>query len=136
MKKPKYFDFQIITPHQVYREQAVQVIAPGRRGLFGVLVNHAPAVVQLKIGRVDVRAVGGDKLYTISGGVAEIRDNVMKIMTESAEDVETIDVKRAERARDRALERLSSRHEYIDEQRARAALARALNRLETAKYRY
>ncbi|MDZ7315809.1 MAG: ATP synthase F1 subunit epsilon [candidate division KSB1 bacterium] len=132
--KKRYFQVEIITPdHPAIKHQAVQVIAPGKGGLFGVLINHAPAIFALEIGLLKVEAIGGDKYYTISGGAAYITNNVMKIVTDSAEDIETLDVERAKRARDRALERLKSRQENIDQVRAKAALARALNRLRAVQ---
>ena len=134
MKQPKYFQLEIITPDRLpIQEQVIQVIAPGRHGRFGVLVRHAPALIELTVGTVEVQAVSGNRTFTISGGLAEIRNNVMKLLVASAEEAETIDVARAEQARDRALARLKARQKHIDIHRAQAALARALNRLHAAR---
>lgn len=134
MKQPKYFQLEIITPDRPpIQEQVIQVIAPGKRGRFGVLVRHAPALIELTVGTVEVQAVSGNRTFTISGGVAEIRNNVMKLLVASAEDAEAIDVARAEQARDRALARLKARQEHIDIYRAQASLARAINRLNAAR---
>ena len=56
------------------------------------------------------------------------------ILAEAAEKAEEIDIARAQRARDRAVERLARwGEESIDVLRAQAALARALIRIEVAQ---
>jgi F-type H+-transporting ATPase subunit epsilon len=55
------------------------------------------------------------------------------LLTESAEEVASIDVKRAEEARKRAQERLTATAKDVDKARAAAALERAQNRLKVAQ---
>jgi F-type H+-transporting ATPase subunit epsilon len=56
------------------------------------------------------------------------------ILAEAAEKAEEIDVARAQRARDRAVERMARwGDESIDVLRAEASFARALTRLEVAQ---
>jgi F-type H+-transporting ATPase subunit epsilon len=133
MAQSKYFTLEIITPDRpILRESVSQVKAPGKEGLFGVRVNHIASMIELTVGQVDLQTVNGDRTFTISGGIAEIGNNVMKILTESAENAETIDRDRAERSRQRALTRLQEKKETTDLARARASLARSLNRLNAS----
>jgi F-type H+-transporting ATPase subunit epsilon len=133
MAQSKYFTLEIITPDRpIFRENVSQVIAPGKEGLFGVRVNHIASMIELTVGQVDAQTVDGDRTFTISGGIAEIGNNVMKILAESAENAETIDRNRAERSRQRALTRLQEKKETTDLARARASLARSLNRLNAS----
>lgn len=133
MSQSKYFKMEIITPDRpVFREDVLQVKAPGKEGLFGVRVNHIASMIQLTVGQVDVQTANGNRTFAISGGIAEIGNNVMKILTESSENAETIDRDRAEQSRQRALTRLQEKKESTDLMRARASLARALNRLNAS----
>jgi F-type H+-transporting ATPase subunit epsilon len=137
MKRVKAFRLQIITPDKiVFDDQVVQTIAPGLDGSFGILVHHIPAILLLKVGLVHAQAVGGNRYFTISEGFAEFRNNVLKIVVESAEDIRTIDMERAEKAKQRARRRIEEKREETDMMRARAALARAMNRLSAARHHY
>jgi len=69
----------------------------------------------------------------VAGGFAEVRNDKVIILADSAETPADIDRARAERAKERAEARLSGRNqEEIDYARAAAALARALTRLQVA----
>jgi F-type H+-transporting ATPase subunit epsilon len=74
---------------------------------------------------------GGKTRYAfVSGGFAEVSDNKVTILAESAERAEDIDIERARKAQQRAEERLKAEREKIDATRAEAALKRALARLQ------
>jgi len=69
----------------------------------------------------------------VSGGFAEVRNDKVIILADSAERPDEIDRARAERAKERAERRLSGRgQEEVDYMRAQVALARALIRLQVA----
>jgi F-type H+-transporting ATPase subunit epsilon len=129
------FALEILTPEKtVLATQAVSVSAPGVLGGFQVLVDHAPLISTLEYGRVIVRSVDGTLLtYATSGGFLEVRDNHVKILLDTAERMDEIDVERAKAARERAERRLRERAADVDSSRAEAALQRALNRLRTAR---
>lgn len=114
-------------------ETADEVVAPGIEGYFGVLPGHAPFLTTLGIGEVMYR-VGRDERYlAVSGGFAEVRNDKVIVLADTAERPEEIDRARAERARERAEQRLSGRsQDDVDFARAAAALARALARLQVA----
>ena len=88
MSEKKYYKFEILTPKGlIFSENVIHLRAPGRDGLFGVLLHHLPSVVLLNDGMVDVHAVSGNKQFSISGGIADISDHYVQIITESAEPV-------------------------------------------------
>jgi F-type H+-transporting ATPase subunit epsilon len=128
------FALEIMTPEKtVLTTQAVSVSAPGVQGGFQVLVDHAPLLSALEQGRIIVRGLDGTvKTYTTSGGFIEVRDNHVKVLLDTAERVEEIDVERAKGARERAERRLHERTADVDVPRAEASLRRALNRLRSA----
>jgi len=67
----------------------------------------------------------------VHDGFAEVRDNVLTILTRSAEKPGEIDMDRARAASERARERLSARKSDLDATRAEAALRRSLMRMNT-----
>ena len=125
---------EIATPTRlVVTESVDEIIIPGSQGYFGVLPGHAPFLTTLGIGELTYR-VGRDERYlAVSGGFAEVRNDKVIVLADTAERPEEIDRARAERARERAERRLAGRtDEEVDYVRALAALARAVTRLMTA----
>ena len=83
------------------------VILPGAGGEMGVLPKHAPVLTTLKYGVVKIRKDGKEELFTVAGGVAEVQPDIVTVLADAAENVEEIDVVRAEAAKKRAEEALS-----------------------------
>ena len=125
---------EITTPmRMVVSEEVDEVVAPGIEGYFGVLPGHAPFLTTLGIGIVTYRIGRDEHRLAVVGGFAEVRNDKVIILADSAERPAEIDVARAERAKERAERLLSGRQEDIDFARAQAALARALTRLQVAR---
>jgi len=83
------------------------VVLPGSDGEMGILPRHAPILTTLKYGIIKVRKSGEEQLFTVAGGVAEIQPDIVTVLADAAENVEEIDVNRAEEARKRAEEVLA-----------------------------
>jgi F-type H+-transporting ATPase subunit epsilon len=110
-----------------------EVVIPGSQGYFGVLPGHAPLLATLGIGELTYRVGRDERHVAIAGGFAEVRNDKVIILADAAESPEEIDRERAERAKQRAEQRLAGRaQEDIDYTRAMAALMRALTRLQVA----
>ncbi len=121
---------EIVTPdRQVVNTPVEYVSCPGVDGEFGVLQNHAALLSALKVGALRFSSDGKDQFVFISGGFADVNDNVVTILAESAELAEDIDKARAQAAQKRAEERLAQKNDKIDTLRAQTALHRALVRL-------
>ena len=125
---------EIITPdRRVLTTDASYVGAPGIEGQFGIMSHHRPYLTTLDIGTLHY--IAGDKTYYVfvSGGFAEVENNNMTILTESAESAENIDFERARRALERAQERLKAfglaDDDRVNPTRAELALSRAMARL-------
>ncbi|MCD6416820.1 MAG: F0F1 ATP synthase subunit epsilon [Planctomycetes bacterium] len=125
---------KVITPERtVLDAQDVQhVLLPGEGGQLGILPRHVSMVSSLAMGRISVDLSGESLDIATTGGFAEVFQNRVTVLVDTAEKVSEIDVERARQARKRAQERLRRRAEEIDEARALAALARAANRLRVA----
>ena len=83
------------------------VVLPGVEGEMGILPHHTPVLTTLKYGVVKVRREGSEEIFTVAGGVAEVQPNIVTVLADAAENVEEIDVSRAEAARKRAEEALA-----------------------------
>jgi F-type H+-transporting ATPase subunit epsilon len=83
------------------------VVLPGSDGEMGILPHHAPLLTTLKIGIIKVRSAGKEEVFTVAGGVAEVQPDIVTVLADAAENVEEIDVARAEAARKRAEEMLA-----------------------------
>jgi F-type H+-transporting ATPase subunit epsilon len=83
------------------------VVLPGTDGEFGVLPHHAPVLTTLKYGVIKVRHGDKEELFTVAGGVVEVQPDIVTVLADAAENVQEIDVARAESARKRAEEALA-----------------------------
>jgi len=127
---------EIVTPFGItLTEDILSCIVPGVKGQFQILKNHAPVVSNVAIGAIKVKNNEKNEIFIATGGgFCEVRDNSVKIIVESAEISDSIDVNRALKAKERAEERIKSKSSEFDEVRAKLALARAINRISVSKY--
>jgi F-type H+-transporting ATPase subunit epsilon len=113
------------------------VVLPGAAGEMGVLPHHAPVLAILKYGVIKVRHHGKEELFTVAGGMAEVQPNIVTILADAAENIEEIDITRAQAAKKRAEEALAkiTPEDHDAYLRMEAALRRSNLRLEVA-HRY
>ncbi len=124
---------EIVTPSKpAYSGSVTAVTVPGTIGAFQILKNHAPLISTFETGAVKVELEDKTTLYfATSGGTIEVRDNNVRLLADSLEAVEDIDLERAKAALERARKRLENKHEErINVARAEAALSRAMNRIK------
>ncbi len=125
----------VVTPANSPVELDVDYVgAQGLEGDFGVLPGHAPLLSALRVGHLFYKDGAETRYIFVSGGFAEVSDNKVIILAESATRAEDIDRDRAAKAKERAEKRLASQKPDIDMIRAEAALERAVSRLNTANY--
>ena len=128
---------EVVTPSGAVVSEEVDIVtAPGVGGEFGVLANHAPFLSTIKTGTLSYKIDRTLKFLMVTGGFAEVSNNKITFLVESAEFGNDIDVDRAMRAKDRAEKRLTQAQqatEKISRVRAEAALQRAMARLRTAE---
>ena len=93
---------EIVSQDRVVFEGDVDiVVAAGEAGEMGILPNHAPLLSILKYGVLKVRSQGDELDFTISGGLIEVQPHIVTILADAAENVQEIDVARAEEAKKR-----------------------------------
>ena len=119
----------------VWSGEADMVVLPGTSGDLGILPNHAPLLTTLRYGFLRVRHGNEEEVFTVAGGVAEVRPDRVTVLADVAEHVDEIDEQRAEAARRRAEELLKEGPPPDPETylRIQAALRRANLRLEAVR---
>jgi len=125
------FRLQIVTPSRTFYDDEVEMtIVKTTEGDLGIMKNHMLMVAPLTIGKVRIKKDGQFKEAAISEGFVQVESEYTRIITDSAEWPEEIDVKRAEEAKERAERRLSADKSDIDRVRSEISLRKALNRLD------
>ena len=78
---------RLISPDRlVFDGEATSVIAPAYDGEVGVLPHHAPFMTLLGDGRLVVRTGDGVQQLKVRGGFLQVRDDVVRLVTEHAEE--------------------------------------------------
>ena len=75
----------LISPERVLFEgEASAVVAPAFDGEVGILDGHAPMMTLLGKGALRLSGSGGDQRFEIEGGLLQVVDNNVRIVTEKA----------------------------------------------------
>ncbi|MEK6255949.1 MAG: ATP synthase F1 subunit epsilon [Chloroflexota bacterium] len=119
----------------VYEGDVDMVILPGSDGEMGILPNHAPVLSTLVMGVIKISQNDEEHVFTVTGGVAEVQPKIVTVLADAAEDIDEIDIARAEEAKQRAEELMEQgpppdTDAYLA---LEAALRRSNLRLESAR---
>jgi F-type H+-transporting ATPase subunit epsilon len=121
------FHCDLVTPEsQALSEKITQAILPAHDGLLGILTDRAPLLVKLGLGPLRIDLPSGEKRYFyIEGGIAQMRDNKLTILTTQATPASEIDAEAArteysEAAARRPTDEESSRERQNQLERSRA----------------
>ncbi|HET9220044.1 MAG TPA: F0F1 ATP synthase subunit epsilon [Terriglobia bacterium] len=126
----------IVTPDRsLVNEQVDEIQIPGAEGYLGVLPGHAPLFTELKVGELSYRKGNTWTSLAVAWGFAEILPDQVRVLAETAERAQEIDLERAIKAKERAEQRLTRGGDDVDYDRARIALQRALIRIQVAQKR-
>jgi len=99
------FQCTVVTPEQqAFSAQVIQAIIPAYDGLLGILTDRAPLLAKLGTGPLRLDLPGNQrKVFLVDGGVAQMRDNVLTILTTEATAAEEVDYNKAREAYEKAL---------------------------------
>jgi F-type H+-transporting ATPase subunit epsilon len=86
----------------VYQGAADIVEIPGSDGEMGILPEHSPLITTMQYGVIEVKKGNEVLHFTVAGGVVEVLPDQITILADAAENVEEIDLARAEAAMQRA----------------------------------
>ncbi|RIV20999.1 ATP synthase F1 subunit epsilon [Alicyclobacillaceae bacterium I2511] len=122
---------EVITPERVLITRDVHMVfVRTDGGELGILPRHAPLAATVKAGVVKVRLEdGSEDFISVGGGFLEVRPERVTLLADTAELGGSVDVERAQEAKNRAEKRLSQGQD-VDLRRAELALSKALSRLQ------
>jgi F-type H+-transporting ATPase subunit epsilon len=91
------FHCVIVTPEQqAFKADVTQAILPAYDGRLGILSGHAPILTKLGVGELRVDLVGGGtRSFLVDGGVAQMKDNDLTIVTDDATPAGELDTETA-----------------------------------------
>lgn len=129
----KKLHLKIITPQKTLLEEDVDAVySHSTDGEFGILPNHIPYMTALGIGVTEYIKENKKEYISTIGGILQVKDNEVMILSDNAELGEQIDLTRAKASRERAEARLRTGTKDTDTDRAQIALSRAIARINAA----
>ena len=124
-------EVNIITPTITFEYADVDYLrAPSIEGLFGVLPGHISSIIALDIGEIKITIQNRLLHFAISGGFADINNNKVILVLETAEESSQIDSKRAKQSLGRSKKYLDNKSNDLN--RALNSIKRAKNRIMIA----
>jgi len=95
---PDTFLLQLVSPERVLVEEPVtDAQIPAKDGFIGVLPGHAPLLSELKPGGVlSYHSGGKQRILAVFGGFVEVLPDRVRVLADSAEPREEIDIAAAE----------------------------------------
>ena len=125
-------EVNIITPTTTFEYLDVDYLrAPSTEGLFGVLPGHISSIIALNVGEVKITTNNKSLYFATSGGFADVNNNKVVLVLETAEESSEIDLKRAEQSLEKAQKLLEDKSNDMD--RAFKSIKRAKNRILISK---
>jgi F-type H+-transporting ATPase subunit epsilon len=105
----EHLELEVATPErELVRQQVSDVQLPGKDGYLGILPGHAALLGQLGAGALCYTAAGQTYYLAVDGGFVEVLDDHVRVLTDSAEKAEQIDLGRAKSELERATGALGS----------------------------
>ncbi|MBW6486828.1 MAG: F0F1 ATP synthase subunit epsilon [Syntrophobacterales bacterium] len=131
---PTEMTLEIVTPEGIAFNGVVdEVTVPGTEGEFGVLKGHAPMLGSIGIGTLSILRDRKRIFYAVNTGYAKVSPSKVTLLLETAERADLIDRERAEKALQRAEQKLGQlSRDDIEFEKAQAALRRAIVRINTS----
>ncbi len=127
------FQCVVVTPEeQAFDQTVTQAVIPAHDGLIGILSSRAPILLKIGVGPLRVDLPGGEsRHFLIDGGIAQMKDNLLTILTSSAIPASAIDAETARAEYNEALARritddksFEQRDHDLRKAQAKMALAR------------
>ena len=123
------FGLKIIASDKVFYEgRCRKLIIPAPDGEKGILPNHENMVIAIAVGTAKVQLAGEEewKDLAVGTGFAEIVNNRVTLLVDTAERPEDIDVRRAQEQQERAEEQMRQKQSTQEYYHTQASLARAM----------
>lgn len=125
---------KIVTPERIIFDQEVEEVnVTTSQGEIGILPYHTNLMAKIIPGEIRIKGSGKEEILASGGGLLQITNNELKIITDSAENLADLDEKVIEEARIRAQEAMEQRVSDEEYALAAAALEKALAQLRVKR---
>lgn len=134
-------NFELVTLEGIkFRESVHEALLPTALGQIGVFTNHAPLVSLAAPGIVSLRRKPSDpddfmEHFALSGGVIEIVDNTVRVLSDEATHSDEINEAEETAAHTRALKLQSEAKDNVSLEKAQSLIDRQAVRLKVAGLR-
>jgi F-type H+-transporting ATPase subunit epsilon len=124
----------VVTPEKTWLDELVDfVVLPVYDGELGVLPGHTPLIARLGYGELRTKTSESARRYFVDGGFAQVRDNVVTVLTNRAIPAEQVDVSAAAHELEQVeSQRVVTDHEYTEHKKA---VDRARAMIRTARHK-
>lgn len=124
---------RVIAPDTiVWNAKAEEIILPSSTGQLGILSGHIPLLTALDIGVMRVRINKEWKPIILLGGFAEVKNNIVTILVNGAEEIEDIDLNEVNKSLEKANDLLEKAITSKDKIEATQSLRKAKARIQAA----
>jgi F-type H+-transporting ATPase subunit epsilon len=90
------FKCTVATPEGLLFDNTItSAVLPAHDGQIGILTGHSPILVKLGAGLLNMEVAGSTVTYFISGGVAQMKDNVLTVLSDEATTTDKLNVEAA-----------------------------------------
>ncbi len=125
------FTVKIATPDgEIFNGEARSILVKTENGDVQIMRSHADLLAPLGTGRAKLTLPDGtEREAAASGGFILVSGGEAKVVATTFEFADNIDVKRAERAKEKAEHTLATARDDMEIKIAKAKLARAISRI-------
>ena len=126
---------RVITPTETKVDEEVDmVVMRCIDGAMGILPRHEAHLCVLDVGALRVLNRRRERRLAVFGGIAEVQDNVVTILTDEAHWPGDIDRNRAEEAREHLARKIQERTDDMELLNDQILLRRALVKVEVGSF--
>jgi F-type H+-transporting ATPase subunit epsilon len=128
--------FELVTPERTVFKKAIdQVTLPTSMGEITILANHLPLVASLVPGVARLKTGSEEEEVAVSGGFIEVGKDSVRVLADTAERGEELDLSVIEEAKKRAEQVMKEtvKSDDVSFAAAAAALERELARFRVAR---
>ena len=129
------FSLKVIASDKIFYDGRAEVlIIPEIDGERAILAHHEDMVIASRVGEMKFRLEDNTWVTAVIGqGFAQVINNRVSVLVDTAERPEDIDAARAQEALERAKEQLRQKQSLHDFRLSQASMARAMSRLKSTK---
>lgn len=135
LKKPtNRIQCVVVSPERTILDEVVDsVVLPLLDGELGVLPGHSPLLGRLGYGELRTGTGAAAQRYFVDGGFAQVRDNVVTVLTNRALPIAQLDAATAQAEFEKAQNAPAATPDEVAERTRRLDRARAMRRVAAHK---